>query len=143
VTLNPAALPYREDVLNYVRNQREQGREVILATAADESIATAVADHLGVFDRVLASDGRVNLSSSNKLQAIQSTCDGPFDYIGNSHDDLKLWARARQSFAVAPSSGVLRSMKGVCSPQKLFDAEGSSTSRHLRAVVKALRPHQW
>jgi len=143
VTLNAAALPYRAEVLEHINREREAGREVVLATAADRSIADAVADHLGVFDRVLASDGQTNLSSSNKLKAIQASCDGAFDYVGNSHDDVKLWAAAGGSFAVAPSGSVLRSMKAVCQPRQVFHADGNSRANQLRAVAKALRPHQW
>ena len=56
VTLNAAALPYRQDVIDYIRQQKDAGRRVILATASHESIAHAVAEHLDLFDDVIASN---------------------------------------------------------------------------------------
>jgi hypothetical protein len=43
-------LPMNEEVLAFLRRQREVGRRLVLATAAEESLARAVADHLGLFD---------------------------------------------------------------------------------------------
>src|SRR5688572_26168912 len=47
VQLNAASLPYRQCVIDYVKEQRAAGRKVVLATAADQSIAQGVSDHLG------------------------------------------------------------------------------------------------
>jgi phosphoserine phosphatase len=63
-------LPYREPLLSYLRNEREKGRRIVLATAAHESIARAVAAHLGVFDEVIASaDGRNLKGQANSPRA--------------------------------------------------------------------------
>src|SRR5882672_11483077 len=86
VDLDPAALPYNRELLAYLREQRDAGRLLILATGADRRIADAVAGHLGLFDAVLASDGRINLTSSNKLRAIRDNLGAgpePFCYVGN------------------------------------------------------------
>ena len=53
-------LPYRRDLIEYLEAARRRGTPLILATAADERIAQAVAHHVGLFDAVLASDGTVN-----------------------------------------------------------------------------------
>ena len=49
-------LPYRQDFLDYLREEKSKGRRIILATAAHESIAAKVAAHLGLFETVLASN---------------------------------------------------------------------------------------
>src|SRR5690242_4703924 len=59
--LDPALLPYNEELLAYLREEQKKGRTLILATAADRAMALAVAAHLDLFDAVLASDGVVNL----------------------------------------------------------------------------------
>jgi 4-hydroxybenzoate polyprenyltransferase len=143
VQLNAASLPYREGLVDFVKQQRDAGRQIVLATAADQSIARGVAEHLGLFDEVLASDGTTNLSSERKLKAITESCNGAFDYVGNSHDDLALWAKADRSYVVAPSAGVMRRMKAVCSSQTVFDGGKGEWLQQGRAMVKALRPHQW
>src|ERR1041384_5307889 len=58
VHLNPAALPYNEVLLDYLREQKSQGRPLILVTASDSLLAQGVANHLGLFSEVLASDGK-------------------------------------------------------------------------------------
>src|SRR5512132_4279905 len=48
VTLPAGSLPYRADVLAFVRRERASARPVLLATAADRRIADVVAAHLGI-----------------------------------------------------------------------------------------------
>ena len=43
VDLNPALLPYNEELLALLRAQSEAGRSVVLATGADRKVASAVA----------------------------------------------------------------------------------------------------
>ena len=64
--LDPALLPYDAELLEFLRAEQKAGRPLILATAADRRIAVAVAQHLDLFDAVLASDGVVNLSGPNE-----------------------------------------------------------------------------
>src|SRR5262249_9190023 len=51
-----ARLPYREEVLAFLREERAKGVKIVLATASHRSIAERVAAHLGLFDDVLATD---------------------------------------------------------------------------------------
>ena len=59
--IDVARLPYDEALLADLRRERLAGRPIYLATAADEAIARRIADHLGLFDGVVASNGRDNL----------------------------------------------------------------------------------
>src|SRR5262245_3800300 len=54
--------------LEFLRRERSRGRSLILVTAADERTASAVAEHYGIFDQVLASDGRQNFKGPAKLK---------------------------------------------------------------------------
>src|SRR6516225_9892535 len=62
-------LPQRQDLIDFLRQEKLDGRKLILATGADRRIATAVAEHLGFFDEVLASDGVNNLIGERKRDA--------------------------------------------------------------------------
>ena len=55
-SLDAESLPYRTDLLEYLRAEKRRGRELVLATAAHTDIADAVAKHLDLFDKVLGSD---------------------------------------------------------------------------------------
>ena len=59
VALNGAALPYTQPFVDWLRAQKAAGRPLWLCTAADARLAQAVADHLGIFDGVLASNGQL------------------------------------------------------------------------------------
>ncbi|ORE94851.1 UbiA family prenyltransferase [Aurantimonas sp. 22II-16-19i] len=138
IDFDPALLPYREEVLEALRAARASGRRIVLATGANERLAHAVADHLGLFDEVMASCDAVNLTSERKLKRITAGCgvDG-FDYFGNSHEDLCLLQAAAEATVVAPDRAARRWQES--SGAELIEAGGSP----VRAALKAMRPHQW
>jgi apolipoprotein N-acyltransferase len=109
VQIDPAALPYHEKFLAWLRSEKKSGRKIILATASDLKMARPVADHVGLFDEVLASDGRTNLRSENKLRALtEKFGERGFDYAGNSSADFAVWRGAREAVVVNASRRVLR-----------------------------------
>ena len=54
VHLDGAALPYTKPFVDWLRAQKAQGRQIWLCTASDARMAQAVADHVGLFDGVMA-----------------------------------------------------------------------------------------
>jgi hydroxymethylpyrimidine pyrophosphatase-like HAD family hydrolase len=56
VELHSQSLPYCEDVLSLIREARQQGRPVVLVTAAPARIAHSISAELGLFDDVLTSN---------------------------------------------------------------------------------------
>ena len=66
VELDIESLPYNLELLEWLREEKKAGRKIVLATATDESIAKKIADFLGLFDEVVASDGLVNNIGRNK-----------------------------------------------------------------------------
>jgi 4-hydroxybenzoate polyprenyltransferase/phosphoserine phosphatase len=138
--LDPASLPYRPEVLEFLRGLHNSGRRLILATAAEERAARSVADHLGIFDEVMASDGQTNLKGREKLRRIiDEVGTGRFDYLGDSSADLPLWEKAGAAVLVGPSGGLLKRACAVCKPSKIFEVR----RQRGRAMLRAMRPHQW
>ncbi len=108
VQVNPATLPYHEKFLAWLRAEKNGGRKIILATASDLKMALPVADHVGLFDEVLASNGKTNLRSENKLHALtEKFGERGFDYAGNSTADFAVWRGSRQAVVVNASRRVL------------------------------------
>lgn len=140
VEFDATSLPYREEVVAALQAERESGRHIVLATASNERLAHAVADHLGFFDEVLASDRTTNLSADRKLRRIEASC-GPqgFDYYGNSEDDVCLLEAARQATVVQPDRAASTWHSGAAPHTRLIRDEGS----RLKPLLKAIRPHQW
>ncbi len=140
VSLDAGTLPFREDVLDYLKAQRAAGRSIVLATAADVRIARQVADHLKLFDLVLASDGITNLSGEAKRKRIVSEFgEKGFDYIGNDRNDLAVWASARKAIVVNPGGLVESQVARVAQVERTF----RDRRKGLADYLKALRPHHW
>ena len=123
VTLAAESLPYRSDVVAFVRGERQSGRPVILATAADRRIADAVSAHLGLFDSVIASDGHHNAKGIGKLDSIRAEVGrGEFDYVGDSMADVPVFRAARLSYLVAPGSALRDAVRVGCRVEQVFSA---------------------
>ena len=106
VSLDVAHLPYNQKLLQFLREEHSRGRAIYLATGADIALARRVAEHLGIFSEVLASDGATNLTGNRKLAGLRSRIgDAEFDYIGNDSPDLPLLAQAREPMVANPSFG--------------------------------------
>lgn len=140
IALSPELLPYDESFLSYLREQKMAGRRLVLATAANNKFACQVADHLGLFSEVIASDATTNVSGALKLQKLEESFGhGQFDYAGNSLVDLPIWEHAREAILVNPSRGVERAIGPSVTIRARFGPEG----RKLQKYAEAIRVHQW
>lgn len=140
VTLDVAALPYNQPLLEHLMQEHAAGRRIFLATAADRSLADRIAAHLGIFEDVLASDGAHNLAGGNKLAAFRSRFGEHFSYIGNARPDLPILTACMEPMVANPDRALrsgLRAAKIV--PVRTF----ADTVSPARAWMKALRLHQW
>jgi 4-hydroxybenzoate polyprenyltransferase/phosphoserine phosphatase len=140
ISLDVANLPYNRPLLAYIEEQHAQGRKLYLATGADDRIARRVAEHLGIFDGVLGSDGRTNLIGHNKLATLRERFQDGFDYVGNSPADVPLLNGAAVSMAANPDFALKALLRaGKVAVSRTFEDRRSPS----RAIVKAIRPHQW
>ncbi len=139
VELDPSALPYNQELVEWLADQRRH-RHVVLCTASDVTLAAPVATHAGVFDDVIASDGDVNLSGSNKAKALVARFgEKSFDYIGNAPVDLAVWKHAHAALVVESGNGLSSAAAKVATVEKRFEVRRGG----LRTWAKALRIHQW
>jgi 4-hydroxybenzoate polyprenyltransferase len=140
VTLDGAALPYTKPFVEWLKVQKAQGRQIWLCTASDASLAKAVADHVGVFDGVLASNGQLNLAGPNKAKAlVDKFGEKGFDYCGNHRVDLAVWRHARAAVVVNGAQALVHAARGVAT----VDATFAPMRGGFKVVLKALRVHQW
>ena len=138
--IDATRLPYDDRIVALVREAREAGRPVHLASASNERYVRAVAEHLGLFDGWFASNRQENLSSSTKVRRLVETFgEKGFDYVGNDGADLAVWTVARRCIAVHPSTAVRRDLLKLDPEALVLDSPGSRP----RAWIKLLRVHQW
>lgn len=133
-------LPYNHEVIDYIKEQKELGREIVLATASDMVIAEKVANHLGLFDAILASEPGSNLKGRHKLDAIQSHSGGRgFEYIGDAKADYPIWKAADRSGFV----NVSVNPETIVEDKNKHSLHINDSYNTLGAFLKAIRPHQW
>ncbi|MDA3921061.1 MAG: UbiA family prenyltransferase [Salinisphaera sp.] len=136
-----ADLPYNQPLIEFLEKQKATGRELILATSSNERYAHQVADHLHLFDTVLASTADVNLSGQAKLDAIQAHLgnDKPFDYAADHDEDRVIWRAARKAILVNAS----RATDGRVSHEADVEHRFTREQGGWRTWVRAMRVYQW
>ena len=136
----PDELPFNDIVLEMLRQARAEGRRTALVSAADHRQVTAVAEAVGLFDEAYGTAEGQNLKGAAKADFLtRHYGDGTFDYIGDSKADLPVWAAARQAITIGASTSLKRAT-----------AEINANVHHIdppedrgRAMLRAMRPHQW
>lgn len=123
-------LPVHDEVVTLIEAAKAEGREVVLASASDISLVQPLAERFG-FDRVFASEDGTNLKGSAKAEALVAAYGAQgFDYAGNGPEDMAVWQQADQAIVVGSTRA----------PEGATRIKGGWTPR---ALLKALRPHQW
>lgn len=140
VNLDVSVLPYHPELLGYLREQDDRGRRIVLATGTDIQIARQVADHLGLFDDVLGSDGATNLSGRNKRdRLVEQFGEKKFDYVGDGRRDILVWSSARKAILVNVPENLFHLITPIVEVERVFP----SRKKGIKPYVEALRLHQW
>ena len=143
VHLDPARLPYRQQVLDLLQQEKAAGRRIVLATATDRALAEAIASYLGLFDEVHASDGKLNLKGTNKAAFLaEHFSQTGYDYMGDAAADVEVWRTARAAYVVgtetrAEQAAAVTTLKGT-----ILDPP-ASFRMSFRTWINALRGHHW
>ncbi|HEX3798642.1 MAG TPA: haloacid dehalogenase-like hydrolase [Verrucomicrobiae bacterium] len=121
VELNAALLPYHQPFFEYLKSEKSQGRMLVLATAADFRLAKTVADHVGLFDEVVASDGKTNQRGRNKGHTLSAKFGRKnFDYAGNSTVDLPVWEQSRCAIVVNADESLVARARRIAEVSLVF-----------------------
>lgn len=140
VEINPQTLPYHAQFLYFLRTEAAKGRSIYLATASSQKFAKAIADYLGIFSGVLASDQKLNLKGNLKLAEIRRICSqGEFDYAGNARSDLYVWRYARRALLINCPHRIESLARKHGNVSAVFD----DRQKRLFTYAQALRLHQW
>lgn len=139
--LAPDILPYRTEVVEYLREERAKGRRIILATASHRTTAYSVAMHLGLFDEILSTTDGINLKGSRKRdELVQRFGVRGFDYIGDSKSDAAVWAASRTAHVAGRLNGVPETaLQAGARKGMVFGAKRAGFAAYLREM----RVYQW
>jgi len=140
VTIPIASLPYNYKLIEFLTEQKNLGRKIVLCTASNTVAAQSMSDHLGFFDEVIASDENINLTGSAKANdLINRYGKGGFDYAGNSYADLAVWYGARRSILVNAKP----SLEKICKQAFFVDKIIARPVVNFKSWASAFRLHQW
>ncbi len=138
VPLRTDLMPVNPAVAELAQAAQAEGREVSLASASDVRLVRQLAQDFGLSDRVFASDGQVNLKGAAKAGALVAAFgERGFSYAGNEATDMAVWDHAEAAVVV-----------GNVAPAQALPARGVPVLQlpggwQMRALWKAIRPHQW
>ncbi len=139
VDIDVSTLPYNLALIDYLKTKKAEGHVIALATASNIAYANDVAQHLGLFDEVFASDQHTNLSGSKKREALnQAFGKNQYLYAGNAPIDLKVWSDAAGGIVVG-SLALAERARSVTAIETVIEGNQNSPKHWL----KALRVHQW
>jgi 4-hydroxybenzoate polyprenyltransferase len=141
VELRPDVLPYNQSFVTYLNKQASLGRRILLVTAADQSVAERVSQHLQIFEAAIGSDGITNLKSEAKVPAIQQYLNGdPFEYAGDSAADVPVWNASCGALLINSQARVRRTVNRLGVP---VTAEFRSMRPGLWTILRCMRVYQW
>lgn len=131
-------LPVHPDVLEIAHAAQAEGREVVLASASDQSLVYSLAADHNLSRTVFASDGQTNLKGDHKAEALVNAYgEGGFHYAGNAPVDRAIWEHSDAALVVADTRSA-----------KALEAQGKPVTLinggwRKKDVLKSFRPHQW
>ncbi len=140
VDIDVSLLPFNNELIDWLKSQKGLGRKLVLCTATDVSIATAIAKHINLFDEVLASDGKVNLAGGNKAKIlVEKYGDKGFDYVGNCSVDLLVWDKSKLGIVVNGSKCLVHQASAVTQIEHVIPR----AKNNLKTWMKVFRVYQW
>lgn len=138
VTLPPETLPYDDRVLEMLRTTPQRPR--VLCTASDALLVTPIAEHLGLFEEVICSDGHRNLAGHRKAEAlVERFGEKGFDYIGNSGVDLQVWKHSASAIVANAPNSLASDAAKITEVSQVLPRETGG----VKTWIKALRVYQW
>jgi len=105
-----STLPYNNSIIDLINNYIGKGYKIILATGATHLYADPIANHLGFFTEVIATN-EINNIGQNKLDAIINEVGNDFIYLGDSIKDLPIWMHCKKAILVGNNSNIINDLK--------------------------------
>ncbi|MCD1634202.1 UbiA family prenyltransferase [Martelella mediterranea] len=139
VSLVDFPLPFREDLVSWLHQKKQEGCELHLCSAADQRIVDAVAASLGIFATAVGSNGE-NLKGAAKARHLVDRFPDGFIYVGNDRADLEIWRHSKGIVTAGISGDVKKAVDRLDIPVlERFENPRLSVS----AIAKAIRVHHW
>jgi 4-hydroxybenzoate polyprenyltransferase len=133
-----ASLPFRTEVLHWLRAQREIGRRLVLVADGDRQLAVQIAAHLDLFDEIADADGGGSSAERKRRVLIARFGEHGFDFVGSDASDRIVWAASRRALVVGDRS-LSEQISQSAEVERVFQVDRPT----LKTWIKAIRLHQW
>jgi len=143
IDIDISVLPYNQLTIDWIRQKKNSGHKVILATGSNEKYAQQISDHLNFFDEVLASNSKKNFTSFEKAKLLNDRF-GKFgyEYLGNSKADIAVWMSAAKAHAINYSKDTGKFLQSFSRCGDLIEKNKNLLEKY-EGYLKLLRPIQW
>ena len=134
-----ARFPINPALRDFARREAQLGREIVLATAADRTVAEKIEKRFSFISKIVASDGRTNMRGRAKAEELSRRYPDGFIYAGDSSADMHVWRNSSGGIFAGTSQrlvGKAREITDILAylPRQALGASG---------LQRALRLHQW
>ncbi|MBB3542459.1 UbiA family prenyltransferase [Rhizobium sp. BK399] len=139
IDLTHITLPIREDLVHWLHQQADLGRELHLCSAAAQPVVDMMAKRLGLFASAIGS-ADANLKGKAKAGYLKQRFPDGFTYVGDSAADIAVWREASGIVLAGVSPSVARTARNLGKP---VEAEFRNAELSFKDLLKALRVHHW
>ncbi len=140
VNISVEELPFRTEILSFLKTEKQKGKKLILVTASLNEIAKNVNNYLNFFDEVFGSNNQSNLKGKTKAKFLISHFGMKgFDYLGDSIFDFPIWRISNKSYCYSNSRIVSNNIKRLPNFAQNFAEKPTS----VKDFFKLIRIHQW
>jgi 4-hydroxybenzoate polyprenyltransferase/phosphoglycolate phosphatase-like HAD superfamily hydrolase len=140
ITLDFDSLPYNLELIDWLKEQKALGHQLILCTASDIKVANSIAQYLDLFDEVIATDGQTNLAGKYKREALLNRFgQHGFIYVGNSNADLEVWQSSSKAVVVNAHSNLIKKAHKLTEVANIFPSPPIT----LDSWRRVFRVHQY
>jgi 4-hydroxybenzoate polyprenyltransferase len=136
--IDAGTLPYSEELLAYLRQQKNYGRSLVLISGCPPRFSRAVAEHVGIFNEVISHSERPDRRGRN-LELTARYGIGGFDYAGARDSDQEIWRLARRAIVVHARRGLAGKIGRTHGNPVVI----APRAFNLRTFAAAIRLNQW
>lgn len=139
VDVTEEILPLREDLVKWLREKAEEGHELHLCSAADQTIVDKVSQRVGIFASAIGST-RSNLKGRAKADYLTQRFPDGFIYVGDHAADIAVWQMSQGIVLANVSDRVAERARSLGKP---ILKEFRTPSLTVREMMRAIRVHHW
>jgi 4-hydroxybenzoate polyprenyltransferase/phosphoserine phosphatase len=139
VDLTDEVLPLREDFVQWLREKAEDGHELHLCSAADQTVVDTVAQRVGIFLSATGS-ASANLKGKAKALYLKERFPDGFIYAGDHEVDLPVWQASQGIVLVGVSNAVRQRAVALGKP---IVVEFHTFPLTPKEFMKVIRVHHW